>query len=592
MHSASYSSHVIRAMQYKLSPQCIDSNLCSLNEHLVSANLASDCCAPPDDVEIATGQASFDDGDIDDEMSTAIDSHPSRGMVEDLDDVFPQFDYEYVQMLQSLLSHAFTPLLTRRSSSIQSHSAPARGWDIGRFERSDSRAALQCEGSSSVKESEPWSHLQTFDLSPEPDDRSSQDFQIETSSQWSSSLQDSDMLHHPIINPHHRRQAPARNQRMQENPFAAEGDVTQRSRLQNPAGSTQSVPLPNSSVFEHGFSYTGGPHIWASSPSSTFSQPAMSGLPMESGSAPFFDTQSAYPLHHSTINEMKRSNTGLSQDHEIGFALNRGLIDEPGHYSLRTSEDVLTPQELSWRRHDHFLFEQQLSPSADTECGSYDFGLTAHDHPWPPDFVQDPALGFTDSNTLDHPGAIKIGGSSGHYRPDLPSSFPPSADCFPVFMPTIRNRAISSSSEPTVLSPGSSNLPFRRNSRKSTSARASRSGSLSIIRENGHSQQGSPNLSRNGSGKGKRKGPLPTATALAAAQKRKEGSVCIRCRTMKMTVGRCSRIIRELANYSVVQRGPSVRGVSTGYEGQTLGPVLHPCEFHRYGKRGYMQRNL
>ena len=100
MHSASYSSHVTQAMQHKLSPQCIDSNLCSLNEHLVSANLASDYCAPPDDVEIATGQASFDEGDIHDETSTAIHSRPSRGMVEDLDDGFPQFDYEYVQTLK------------------------------------------------------------------------------------------------------------------------------------------------------------------------------------------------------------------------------------------------------------------------------------------------------------------------------------------------------------------------------------------------------------------------------------------------------------------------------------------------------------
>ena len=554
MHSASYSSHVTQAMQHKLSPQCIDSNLCSLNEHLVSTNLASDYCAPPDDVEIATGQASFDDGDIHDEMSTAIHSRPSCGMVEDLDDGFPQFDYEYVQTLKYPLSHAFTPLLTRRSSSIQPHSAPARGWDIGRVERSDSRAALQYEGSSSVKESEPWSHLQTFALlGPEHDDRSSQDFQIETSSQWSSSLQDSDMFHHSIINPHHQRQAPARNQRMQqENSYSAEGDTSQRSRLPNRARSAQSVPLPDSGIFEHGFSYTGGPQMWADSPSSTFSQPAISGLPMESGPAQFFDTGSAYPLHHWTINEMKRSNTGLSQDHEIDFALDRGLIDESGQYPLRTGEDILTPQELSWRRNDHFRFEQKLSPSADTECGSYDLGLNANDRAWPPDFVQDPALGFTDSNTLDHPGAIKIGGSSGHYRPDLPSSFPPSADCFPVYMPTIRSQAVTSTSEPTILSSGSSNLPFRKNPRKSTSARASRSGSLSIIRENGHSPQGSPNLSQNGSGKGKRKGPLPTATALAAAQKRKDGSVCIRCRTMKMTVGRCLKILRELANYNVV----------------------------------------
>lgn len=81
-------------MQHKLSFQCNQSDLFKLNhEHRVSANFACDCCAPPDDVEIATGQASFDDGDIYDQMSTAFDSHGSCGVVEDSDDVLADFDY-------------------------------------------------------------------------------------------------------------------------------------------------------------------------------------------------------------------------------------------------------------------------------------------------------------------------------------------------------------------------------------------------------------------------------------------------------------------------------------------------------------------
>ncbi len=87
-------------MQHKLSSQCSDCNLFNLNEHLDSANLASDCCAPLDDVEIATGQASFDDGfddgDFHDELRTWIDLNPSRVLGEDSDDVLANFDYKYI----------------------------------------------------------------------------------------------------------------------------------------------------------------------------------------------------------------------------------------------------------------------------------------------------------------------------------------------------------------------------------------------------------------------------------------------------------------------------------------------------------------
>ena len=87
-------------MQHKLSFQCIDSPLLKLNEHLVSANLASDYSAPLDDVEIATGQASFEDGDTHDGVSSWIDSHHSHGVVEDLDDVLADFDYKYMNPLK------------------------------------------------------------------------------------------------------------------------------------------------------------------------------------------------------------------------------------------------------------------------------------------------------------------------------------------------------------------------------------------------------------------------------------------------------------------------------------------------------------
>ena len=328
---------------------------------------------------------------------------------------------------------------------------------------------------------------------------------------------------------------------MYANPYNVEGSFTQHSNLHQHDRGARSLHLPYSETFQHRNSQTGGHQMTGSTNSSSFSRTG--GLHMENNPAQLFDPQSAYPLHHPNFNGMKRSHTGLRQDLETDFALDRDLIDESRHNSLPVTQDVSTSQELSWRQNDHFSIDHQLSTSADTDYGLCALDFSANDPPWSPNFVQDPVLGFADSNALDHPGAIKIGGSSGHYKPGLPSSFPPSADCFPDYMPTMPNRAVISTSEPTFLPSSPPKLPFRRNSNKSTSTRASRSGSLSIIREYGYSQHGSPNLSRNGSGKGKRKGPLPTATALAAAQKRKDGSVCIRCRTMKMTVGGCGRML-------------------------------------------------
>ena len=484
-------------------------------------------------------------------------------------------------------------LLTHQCSSIQAHSAPARGWDIGRFERSDSSAVLQCQGSSPVRESQPWSHLQTFALSaPGHDDRSSRDFQIEAISQWPSSLQDNEVRYPSTTESRRQRQASAKHKKTQDSPYSAEGNITHNSRLRNQAKSARSLHLADFGAFESRIPNAGEQEIAGSSTSSSFSQPVTSGLHTESNPAQSFGFRSAYQLQHPTFNELEGSTTGPCQDLEIDFSLHRGLVNESGHSSLPASQDILTPQELSWRQHDHFHLGHQLSASADTAYDFYDLGPTANDQIWPSDLMHDPAFGFpsrqtyVDTNALDHPGAIKIKRSSGHYKSDLTSSFPPSADCFPDYMPTNqnprRNRAVASTSQPAFLSSSPPNFPSRKDSNKFTSVRASRSASLSIIREYGHSQHGSPTLPRNNSAKGKRKGPLPTATALAAAQKRKDGSVCIRCRTMKMTVCRSGRMLESWL-INVVQRGPSLRGVSSDYEGQIFGPVLYPCEFYRYG---------
>ncbi len=213
-----------------------------------------------------------------------------------------------------------THLLTHHFSPIQAHSAPARGWDIGRFGRSDSRAVLQYEGSSAVRESGPWSHLQTFALSaPEHDDGSSQDFQIEAVSQWPSSLQDNDMLHPFTISSYQQRQPLAHSARMQENPYSAERNLSQRSRLHNQARSATSLHLPDPGFIGHGMLHTSAQGMAGSSASSSFPRTAASGLPRQSNSAPMVHPRSAYPLQHPIFDEMRRSNTGLRRDFEAEF---------------------------------------------------------------------------------------------------------------------------------------------------------------------------------------------------------------------------------------------------------------------------------
>ena len=526
-------------MQHKLSFQCIDSTLLKLNEHLESAALASDCCAPPDDVEIISGLASFDDGDVHDGQNIWIHSHHSHGAFEDLDDVPAAFDYKYLQT-KKFFSPESSSILTHPRSPTSTHSIPARRWHIEGFEETGPSALPYYEGSSSLGESEPWSPLRAFAFSaPEHNDQSSHDFQIDAISKWPSSLQGNNMLNPSMKTARNQRQAPIKHQRMREDQYSAEENTTQRPRVHHPAWHARSHNIQDPSTLEHRGPYAGGQRMMSGSTSSNFSQPATKDLLMENNPAQFFDTRSAYSIHDSTFNQLKRSNTKLRQDPDTEFATDQGLIDESGHGSVSASQNLLTPQDLSWQQYDHGLFENRLSPSTDTEYGSYGFPFPTNDRTWSPEFAQDPSLELA---PLDHPGAIKIGGSSGHYNPQLPSSFPPSADCFPEYASLTqvsdRYESAISTSEPNLHQSSSPKLPFQKKNNKTTSNRAPRSGSLSIIREYGHSQHGSPNLSRSGSNKGKRKGPLPTATALAAAQKRKDGNVCIRCRTMKMTVKR------------------------------------------------------
>ena len=165
-----------------------------------------------------------------------------------------------------------------------------------------------------------------------------------------------------------------------------------------------------------------------------------------------------------------------------------------------------------------------------------------------------------DSQTAQEHRASQTQGSSSFpqhlpHTPNLPSSFPSSTDCLPNYISAMQvprwHGAAASTSEPSSLPSSPPILPFQKRPKRPTPTRASRSGSLSIIREYGDTQH-SRTLSPNGLGNRYRRRSLSIATIVDAAQKRKDGSVCIRCRTMKLTVGIYGKTFREQADDVVV----------------------------------------
>jgi len=140
---------------------------------------------------------------------------------------------------------------------------------------------------------------------------------------------------------------------------------------------------------------------------------------------------------------------------------------------------------------------------------------------------------------LDHPKAILIPTSSKRYESTQPSSFPVTQGFYPRDLPpglVDHPGQSSQNTRPrgnTISTPMASSQPMQRNTSGSKSARRSRTGSLSIIQEDGQTPialSSSP-----GSQKGRRSRPLNPEAREGARQKRIEKTVCIRCRMMKQT---------------------------------------------------------
>ena len=152
------------------------------------------------------------------------------------------------------------------------------------------------------------------------------------------------------------------------------------------------------------------------------------------------------------------------------------------------------------------------------------------DHPDHQDDVELKPLREQPGETrVERPG---IEGSCEHFHPDVASSFPPTAGCFPDYWPVKPNtrsvRHSRSTSGPFAFRPSTRNPRATRNVSVPTVDIP-----LSVIHEY---RKSAPNPSQKATRKGRRAGPLSKAKATQAAMIRKNKSVCIRCKMMKQSV--------------------------------------------------------
>lgn len=187
--------------------------------------------------------------------------------------------------------------------------------------------------------------------------------------------------------------------------------------------------------------------------------------------------------------------------------------------------------------------ERRISSDTGYETLDHDMdGLPLYqldDRPDHQDHVDVRPLRTTAIMNIEQPSEARIEkpsveGTCDHFQPDMASSFPPSAGCFPDYW------AVKSNARPVQHSKSTSGpFAFRPVTR---TPRVNRKASvptieapLSVIHEY---RKGAPNPSHQATRKGRRAGPLSKAKATQAAIIRKNKSVCIRCKMMKQSVSR------------------------------------------------------
>ena len=438
-------------------------------------------------------------------------------------------------------------MLTTLCRHGQARSAPTRVWADGSI-HVDSLVDRQAS-SHFPRDDEPWNPMKqnfAFCLSV-PDGKSSRAHQNEAIPQWPSSLVVPDTHRPTTYTSHHRRQTYADNRSTH---YGA-------TRVPNP---TMQTLLP----------YSQGTHFHTRS-SLSYQQlrqrdsdwrpqsKAVSSASSTSSLNPFPDLEfdnSPSQYSHTTVTRYRdqpgggiqrpgRWKSDVMKEHMD--EMSQALIGDLRPQSRSENLDILAPSGHSWQQQhslqsvgnqfldpvqmsygsfpNHDGHMHQIQPTSDQHGTTYDAAVAQY---------QD----NDESRQLDHPNAIMIPTSSQRYQSDRPSSFPITAGFFPSSIPPSQaNRATQHAHKPrrrrdTVSTPNTFSIPMRRKG-SNKSARASRSGSLNVIRED---PRISSSLSSRGSLKGRRNGPLSEATRSDAKQKRIEKTVCVRCHMMKQKV--------------------------------------------------------
>ncbi len=411
-------------------------------------------------------------------------------------------------------------LLCLRSSLTQFHSdphafsAPSRP---GGFDGFHSGFTSGEEGSSLSIDPEPWNHLkQTFAISvSDPDGRSSRECQVDAWSPLSSNLlgPSNSQLAANTFNPgfRRRRRTFASDQSTQTARAPPQPQSIQAATVQIPSLSQLRRQEPsryNQGRAESSISSTSSP--------TPFPDLEIEDIPSQSSYSNATFMRQDRPLGNKEQKQIG-GNTGILGSGPDEAAQELDLTPGPGWYT--DGPDQMGPYADHWRQ------KQSLSSVGNQflDSGETHYGFPDHQHP---------------SNELHHSNAImipRLPAASEHYDSHRPSSFPTTAGFLPPNVAPVlsnlqpgqarqtqrRRRDTDSALRPT-------SLPMRRKV-SNKSARASRSGSLSTIREDYQNS-----LSISPTNKGRRCGPLSKETKEEAKQKRNDKTVCVRCHKMKM----------------------------------------------------------
>ena len=362
-------------------------------------------------------------------------------------------------------------------------------------------------------DSEPWHHLkQTFAISvSSPDGRSSRECQVDACNPRLSNrlrLSHSQPTTHTFNSRFHRRRQTFASDQSIQNPKAPP-------QLQSIQAAT--VQTPSLSQLRHQESTHHYQGRAESSISSTSSPTPFPDLEIDDNPSQSSYSNALYTRWDRALSNGKQENhadiPGILGDGPDETAQELEMTPEPGWYTNNLGQ--MDSFGGYWRQ------TQSLSSVGVQfhNASATHQGIQDHQHP---------------SNELHHSNAVMIPRASEHYDSHRSSSFPTTAGHLPPnVVPVSSNfqadqaRQIQRRRRDTdsVLKPAS--LPMR-GKISNRSARASRSDSLSTIREDNQNV-----LSASPTSKGRRNGPLTPETKEEAKQKRLNKNVCIKCHKMK-----------------------------------------------------------